>query len=517
MAPSEIKENLENHKNQNKIDTPNEIKEIFEISGPKLDQPLPNLPPGQKIEKEKLHHITPEEMKGIECENSISLDVDEENNIIPIPEKLKNNQIKPEEKIINTIATIPIENEINTNSIQLAAEPIKSSLINVVDYNGSEKDIITEHHLSIDNEELIPEKDNSEEIKFDKEQKEVSNLQKKLDIIQENGNETSNSNGIVSGRNARHNRRQCNLNIEHLKGIPLNKSKGFNSRSIIVDEGDESEELTISRKQNINNSFCSARDKQNNQKRFIRRLRNRPKSSREKCYDQNMILSENSNTKPNISLDTSEKLKEEIKDQVKEVKHNNDRMGLGSNNMSINGIPSINSLKKGTAECSTTYTAENAKSLFKKPLQKLDQAFLAKMAGDSKGTDHLASSTAGVLFGAGPLSGYIGLQTNTGKGTMFQSFSTNKPTLPGGFSGNLKNGGGNNSSSITIKKLDDSSSEYSGLVKIKKKNIIQWEKSPDLSSGTKNNKFKVVVQTQQEDSEGKIRSIKRLKLKKDKV
>ena len=180
-----------------------------------------------------------------------------------------------------------------------------------------------------------------------------------------------------------------------------------------------------------------------------------------------------------------------------------------SNSISMNGMKTINTLTRGyqaTGECSTSFTIEPARHQKRlQPTHKLDQAFLGLNASASKGTENLTLSSAGVLFAAGPLSGYINLPT---KGTMYQSFNTNKPTLPSGLCSNTKQVT-DGSSSITIKKFSEDSADCSGILKIRKKNIVPLSQSPDLIAHLQS-KLHIILQ---DEGDGK-RVFKRLKVRK---
>ena len=134
--------------------------------------------------------------------------------------------------------------------------------------------------------------------------------------------------------------------------------------------------------------------------------------------------------------------------------------------ISIKGFKTLTHVSQVTGECSTGYTVEPARLGNKyrgviamrrtkpDPLSmRLNPAFLAQLAEECRGTDNFTLSSAGILFGAGLLSEYINFP---GRGTMFQSFCTNRPTLRSGLGSNGKKLKGA-SSLITAKKLNEDS------------------------------------------------------------
>ena len=474
-APAEDVAANKEEKEQNEV----KIDDLLRITEPKYEEPLPTLPSDLKPAKEELHHITQEEMRRVELETSLPFSITDES----VKGDVSSNQ--------------PLQ-EINANPV-----PEKPKAISVIDYNGSGKEVVVGHHLSMDNEELIPEKeDEFEERKYGRRMSGPN--KKKLEIIQEKGNSELNSNpsSLAHVRSTRHNRKQCNLAIDKLKGIPETHCNEDNSPNICanddyINDDEQSSEMNFRRRYQNN----SAREP-NNERKFVRKFRRgRAKSSRDSKCNQSEIITEDS-SKQEPKLDTSEKLRE-IRGKIKEVQqytgNGRDKQNFhSSNSMSMGGMKTISTLPKGTGECSTTYTiATHNKSFTKRPMQTF-------ISGESKGTaDNLGLSTEGASFGAGPLSGYTG----TNKGTMFQSFNTNKPTLPAGLSGNIIKQGTGNSASIIIKKLDEST-EYSGILKIRKKNIIPITHSPGVIAKP----TQVLIQRQGDEQEGKV--FKRLRLKK---
>lgn len=196
-------------------------------------------------------------------------------------------------------------------------------------------------------------------------------------------------------------------------------------------------------------SHASAKNLAEEGKVFIRKYRAKAKSFREKCAQD----------KSEASLKSMDK--EETKEKPHEV--NTAEEQKLRNNLT-DGSKTINIPSRGTGECSTMFTMDQVgKGSSKKQIKKLDPAFFAHMARDCKDTEKLSLSTAGVLFAGDYSSGYI-----TDKGSMFQSFSTYKPTLPTGFSSNIKQVTGN--SSNTMKRLEDSN-ECSGILRLRKREL----------------------------------------------
>jgi len=260
-----------------------------------------------------------------------------------------------------------------------------SKKINVIDYNGSGKDIVSNHTLSMDNEELVSE--NVEEFK------DQSN---KLTMIHEdrvNG-------GMLSGNSSRNSK----------KILALDSSKGEHNNS---------------KKEDSQSSIKNAVEEG---KVFIKKYRARAKSYRDKCVQE-----KNSEVESNNKSKDKEGKKNETKNK-EQKQHNN----------LTNGSKTINIPTRGTEECSTMFTMDQGvKGSSKKQIRKLNPIFLSQMARDCKDLEKLSLSTAGVLFTGDYSSSYI-----TDKGQMFQSFSTYKPTFPTGFSSNIKQVTGNSSSTM---------------------------------------------------------------------
>eukprot|EP00826_Nyctotherus_ovalis_P057435 TRINITY_DN7849_c0_g1_i16.p1 TRINITY_DN7849_c0_g1~~TRINITY_DN7849_c0_g1_i16.p1 ORF type:complete len:380 (+),score=116.72 TRINITY_DN7849_c0_g1_i16:1090-2229(+) len=272
-------------------------------------------------------------------------------------------------------------------------EANEGSKINVVDYNGSGRDVVDGHSLSVDNEELVEESS-------------------KLTVIHED------KSSAVSGRSSRNSRRQLDGGREQ----SLRKEGSHASAKNFVEEG----------------------------KVFIRKYRTKAKSFKEKCAQE----------KSEASL-KSIRDKEESKEKPNEANATEEQK---LHNNLTDGSKTINIPSRGTGECSTMFTMDQVgKGSSKKQIKKLDPAFFAQMARDCKDTEKLSLSTAGVLFAGDYSSGYI-----TDKGSMFQSFSTYKPTFPTGFSSNIKQVTGN--SSNTMKRLEDSN-ECSGILRLRKKEV----------------------------------------------
>ena len=365
------------------------LDDLLNISSPMFDNSQINLENNQQSINNELHHITNEEI--ICNESSLPFSMSDESNIF---DKSKTN-IKDDSKEIN-----------------------------VVDYNASGKDVITDHHLSADNEELIPEKSDAIESRQNND---------KLTIIQEDM--VSYSNSMASAHSGKFSKKSNNVIIENQLNIEDNKiNNEENPRK--------------------NKSYCLDNDQKDDNKVFIRNYIRRAKSYREKDNQE-------------VELEATDK---EVKEQERQVNTIEEQKLHSSNKNLTNGSKTINMLPRGTGECSTMYTIDKKGSL-KKQIHKLDPSFLSQMA---KGTDNLSLSTAGVLFGAGPLGGYI-----TDKGSMFQSFNTYKQGFQSGLSGNIKQVTGN--SSITIKRFEDSN-ECSGVLKIKKREMLTANKSSNVES-----------------------------------
>lgn len=255
---------------------------------------------------------------------------------------------------------------------------------------------------------------------------------KPLDTIQENNSEFSNSS---SARNGRHTRRQCNSALDH----PV--AKAASARDSVGEARQ-------------NRSFCSARESP-----AVIRIGGLARKYRVKSAAA-------AGNRSLVSAGDSKSPIQNLRRRVMEIRPNlmlplrrEDNLHGSNNSISTKGLRTINTLSKGyqaTGDCSTSFTAETAGRAGKKQagVYRLDQAFLAQMAEECRGTDNLTLSSAGLLFGAGPLSGYINLPT---KGIMFQSFSTNnRPTLPSALAlGSSNTGGKQGTGSTTIKRTGE--------------------------------------------------------------
>jgi len=353
-----------------------------------------------KKQGEDLHHITKDEMFGAEQESSICLSVTSELNKIQASDSSASN--------------------LDILMKEISGEPIGSEPKEEVKEKSIEETYI-----------VIPEKI------------EEKKLKRRLEIIQENGSELSQSNSLISVQNVRCTRR----GVDNLKV----------SSASIVDKKvsntiDEKEELNANATRR-NNSFSLVRD-----------------------YKA-LEASKRPNSQSNKHNEPNEQILKEIYEEIKdESKHNNEIKEQHYNEPLLNAMKQSNTLSKGTGECSTSYTIDQfGKVLTKVTIAKSKKEGLtSQIANESKGSDNLALSAAGGSLN-NPLSAYTGIPTS--KGTMFQSFSTNKAAFSSGLSGNIKE----ISSSINIKKLEDSN-------ELKK---YEGNKSSELLLKQSSSKFKV--------------------------
>ncbi len=452
------------------------IEDLLAVPGPKYEEPLPPLQADEQLEqREVLHHITTDEMMASSLGSSLPFSM-------PSSSQDGGSVHEAEEE----------------KKVQVSGK--SKGEINVIDYNGTGKETVSEHHLSMDNEELVSEKESiskpqPEELKEPEETVPVANADGVSQEI------------LAPGRNARHTRRQCNSALCQLR-----------DRAVAATARNED-----SSAKQASASFCSAREpavKSNN--RFIRRFRGKPRTEADKCNkseilphpDRSAINAADTGQKSPMNNPQRRILETRPADSMLLRREEKSGGFHCSNSISINGMRTINTLTKGyqaTGECSTSFTGEPLRPVAGKRVQgpvcgKLDQAFLAQMVEECKGTDNLTLSSAGVLFGAAPLSGYVNLPT---RGTMFQSFSANKPTLPLGLCTNNAKQGTGGSTSITIKRLGEDSADCSGLFRIRKKFVVPIGQSPDLVP--KSAKVQLVLQ----DESGEARKLfKRIKVRK---
>eukprot|EP00826_Nyctotherus_ovalis_P055016 TRINITY_DN7276_c0_g1_i8.p1 TRINITY_DN7276_c0_g1~~TRINITY_DN7276_c0_g1_i8.p1 ORF type:complete len:366 (-),score=70.33 TRINITY_DN7276_c0_g1_i8:121-1218(-) len=260
------------------------------------------------------------------------------------------------------------------------------------------------------------------------------NFKRLLEVVQENGSESSHSNSLISAHNARHARRAADLSKVSSASVV---SKGHT-----VDDKDDLSANAMRR----NNSFSLARD----YKASAPESSKRASSYRNGCVQNELVLKE---------------MHEEIKDEPMQLHEDESKIQDFNkpDNVLINAVKPNSTLPRRTGECSASYTIDQYSKI--KSAAKFDKGFnrdlTSQIACESKGTDNLALSTAGG-FSNGPLSAYTGLPTS--KGTMFQSFSTNKAAFSSGLSGNMKEVAGN-LSSINIKRLEESSELKKGSTK----------------------------------------------------
>ena len=203
------------------------VQQLLALPGPKFEAPLPPLPQSEiQTKNEKLQHITKEELMAPSLESSCAISISSKEGGNVGAEGIF--ILKPEEDT---------KSQANTQN---------KEAINVIDYNGSGKEAISSHHLSIDNEDLVPEKEEDNEAEKSDEQ--IKRL-KSLEIIQENNSELSNSNSLISGRSVKNPKRQSISSLER-RGSSHQHREPLHTLSQVSDkEGNKKPSA----------SFCSAR------------------------------------------------------------------------------------------------------------------------------------------------------------------------------------------------------------------------------------------------------------------
>lgn len=281
-------------------------------------------------------------------------------------------------------------------------------------------------------------------------------LRRLLEVVQENGSESSHSNSLVSAHNVRYGKRADRSKVSSASVV---------SKGNMVDDKEDFGVHVVRR----NNSFSLAGDC----RASVSESSKRASSYRNGCVQNELVLKE---------------MHEEIKNESAQL-HEDERKIQNFNkpdNVLINAIKPNSTLPRRTGECSASYTIDQFGKI--KSAAKFDKGFnqdlTSQIACESKGTDNLGLSTAGG-FSNGPLSAYTGLPTS--KGTMFQSFSTNKAAFSSGLSGNMKDVAGN-SSSINIKRLEESSELKKGSAKSSE--LLKLT-SPKLKVHTQSNVYKL--------------------------
>ncbi len=428
----------------------------------KYEEPLSPLGTEHKPQmKEELQDITVEDMASSRLDPSLNITL--ESMIPETPNGNTNNPFEPSKDRPSVPEPEPARPSDDSKAI-----------INVVDYNGSGKETLPNNRMLMDNEELISEKEDTNKLAPPKESQANPTPSKvSLEIIQENNSEFSNSNSLVSGRSARR-RRHCNSSADPA-GKEQQPAKRQRNRSVFTArEAPPTNESEKDGKPMIKSSREKCRrggieDLSLGESGLINKSRADPQPRPTSDFAD---ASQAVTIKKPAAMETPIQQKAEVSANISTTA-----------NMITKSIPTMT---RGLEEGSTNYTTQNAKQVRKlrsghflprskmEPLStRLTPAFLAQLAEECKGTDNMTLSSAGVLFGAGPLGEYT-------KGSMAQSFFASKPTLPTSELGayntntsmNIKNK--TPSSSITIRKLvmrgEECGSE--GLLKISKRRIV---------------------------------------------
>jgi hypothetical protein len=314
----------------------------------------------------------------------------------------------------------------SANKIADDKQSLKSKAINVVDFNGSGRETLSNHKLSMDNEELVSER---EEV-IEENQSSGSNEDHKQEIIFPDG--------------------EIRGNEKHKKSNP---TKAKNQKS----------------------SFCTARapSAEPVYKRPARLV-----TSRENVNKTVITQEEPTKKLVNKSFVTGQK-----PELVCPTPIMNKKVFVpNSGSFSMRGIKSITRATLGLVE-STQSTIEPSKLIAKLSSAQgmrntkrdsssfnMNPTYLNQLVDECKGGDNLTLSSAGIVFGAGTLSQYVGVPQF--KNSIFQSFNQSKQTLPLNYG--LYGQSGSSSNMKTKKGIGHSID----LIKVKKKNIIPISDSP---------------------------------------